>query len=114
MLGLIILQATISAGGVLILRWGLSTLSRPLVLNGSLLITAFGAFLYLTSFVIWLYILSKNPASEAFPISVAATLVFVTLGAAVFLKEQISSVQLVGIALVFAGIALISLHSKFS
>jgi drug/metabolite transporter (DMT)-like permease len=114
MLGLIILQATISAGGVLILRWGLSTLSRPLVFNWSLLITAFGAILYLASFVIWLYILSKNPASEAFPISVAATLVFVTLGAAVFLREQISSLQIVGIALVFVGIALISWRSNLA
>lgn len=111
MLALIVLQAIISAGGVLILWWGLSSLSRPIVLGGNLLITALGAFLYLASFAMWFYILSRNPVSEAFPISVAATLVFVTLGASVFLREQISTVQILGIAFVFGGMVLISWRS---
>ena len=114
MLVLIVLQAAISAGGVLILRWGLSSLPKPFVLGGSFLITAVGAFLYLASFVIWLFILSRNPASEVFPMSVAATLVFVTLGASVFLRENISPLQVLGIAFVFLGMVLISWKSSLA
>jgi drug/metabolite transporter (DMT)-like permease len=114
MLALIVFQASISACGVLLLRWGLSSLTRPVVLGGTLLVTAIGAFLYLASFLLWLYILSKNPASEAFPVSVAATLVFVTLGASVFLREQISTLQILGIVFVFVGIVLISWRSQFT
>jgi multidrug transporter EmrE-like cation transporter len=78
-------QALISAGGVLLLRASLPDISKNGLSLGNLILPSVGAFLYLASFVIWLYILSENSVSVAYPISIGATLGFVALGAVIFL-----------------------------
>jgi len=105
---LLLTQAFISAGGVLLLRASLPDLSKNGISLGTIILPSIGAVLYLSSFIIWLYILSRNSVSVAYPISIGATLGFVAIGALVFLGERISFVQIVGMAFLLGGIFLIS------
>ncbi len=109
---LLVTQAFISAGGVLLLRASLPDISKNGFSLGDIILPSIGAFLYLASFVIWLYILSENSVSIAYPISIGATLGFVAVGAAVFLDERITVVQIAGMLLLLAGLFLISWSYK--
>jgi multidrug transporter EmrE-like cation transporter len=61
---------------------------------------------YAAALLMWLHVLSKVPLSTAYPI-LAVTYALVPLLAVVFFGEHIQQVQIVGICLVLAGVALI-------
>lgn len=69
-----------------------------------------GAVLAAISFLLWLFILSKINLSIIYPISAGLVLSLVTLGALVFLKENLHWIQIVGIVVIIIGIFLI--HQK--
>jgi drug/metabolite transporter (DMT)-like permease len=73
----------------------------------SLVLVGMGMLLYITSFVIWMVILSRNQLSTSYPVAIGLTLVFTTIVSALLLHETITAPQLLGIGLVIAGIALI-------
>ncbi len=66
-----------------------------------------GIAAYFASLVIYLYALSRAPLSVVYPIF-ASSFIFVTLFAAKFLKEPLNVKRVIGIALVFIGIAFIA------
>jgi multidrug transporter EmrE-like cation transporter len=66
-----------------------------------------GAFFYGSGFLIWLFILRKFPLSISFPIAAGSLIIATQLFSHLLLKETISSLHLVGIALILGGIALI-------
>ena len=79
--------------------FNISLLSRPLF---------YIAFLaYGLSALIWLNVLAKLPLVVAYPL-VSLNFVFVALGAALFLHERLSWPMLVGFALIFGGILVIT------
>jgi undecaprenyl phosphate-alpha-L-ara4N flippase subunit ArnE len=79
--------------------FSISLLSRPLF---------YIAFLaYGLSALIWLNVLAKLPLVVAYPL-VSLNFVFVALGAALFLHERLSWPMLVGFALIFSGILVIT------
>jgi len=63
---------------------------------------------YVTSLVIYLFALSGTQLSLVYPIF-ASTFIFVTLLSAVLLKEKISLLRAVGVAVVFAGIIMVTM-----
>lgn len=71
-------------------------------------LTAAGAALYIGSFLLWLIILRRNELSVAYPTAIGLTLVFSTLGAGLFLGEQVSLGRLCGAAVIFLGIVLVT------
>lgn len=73
---------------------------------GALLAT--GAALYVASFLLWMLILSRNELSVVYPMMVGLTLVSTTVAAWAILGEQLSPVRIVGIAVIFAGVALVT------
>jgi multidrug transporter EmrE-like cation transporter len=73
---------------------------------------AVGGVLYVGSFLVWLYILSKSQVTYAYPVSVALTVVFTTLGAILFLGERFSWSMFGGILLILGGIALLTIRSN--
>ena len=79
--------------------FSISLLSRPLF---------YIAFLaYGLSALIWLNVLAKLPLVVAYPL-VSLNFVFVALGAALFLHERLSWPMLMGFALIFSGILVIT------
>lgn len=67
-----------------------------------------GLVLYGLSFIIWLRVLSFNDLSRAYPIFATIVFLLTTLGSAIFLKENVSLVRVVGIAIMLIGIYIVA------
>lgn len=96
--GLITIYALISA-------FGLYKIKAATGLYDSVL--WIGAVAYGTGFLIWLVILRKYDLSVAFPIAAGSIIIATQAFGYLFLKESLSTIHLVGVALVITGIALI-------
>ena len=67
------------------------------------------AFVFsLLSAVAWLYVAEKYPVSIAFPTYVGVLFAIVTIGSAFLLKETVSAQHLAGLALILAGVVVVS------
>lgn len=110
---LIALQALISATALLLLKLSIKIVAAKKLAAGALALAqfGFGGALYVGSFLLWMYILSRTQLTYAYPVSVAVTIAFSTLGAWLFLGEKLSWQLLVGVVLIVAGIATLSLKS---
>jgi multidrug transporter EmrE-like cation transporter len=90
-----LIYAAVSAYGLFLLKDAASLISgRALV----------GAVFYGGGFLIWIAMLRMFPLSIAFPIAAGSLIVATSVVARLFLGEMISTVHLVGIALIVAGI----------
>ena len=115
---LVMLAALLTAGANLLLRGGVliggglsldssffSQLSRlatePLFL--------FGMLLYAAAAFVWFAALSLADLSVSYPILVAASFIFVALGAVIFFQEVISMVKVFGMIIIVAGIVVVAL-----
>lgn len=67
-----------------------------------------GLFLFGVATVLWMLALSLVELSYAFPF-VSLSILLTTIGARVFLRESVSTIQKVGIALICVGVGLIAL-----
>ena len=65
------------------------------------------AFALLSS-IAWLYVLEKYPVSIAFPTYIGVLFAVVTVGSVLLLKEQVSVQHVVGMALILAGVVVVS------
>ena len=66
-----------------------------------------GAAAYISSFLLWLGLLTRAPLSVAYPVAVGATLCLTLVASLWIFKERPTAIQLVGSALVLLGITLI-------
>ena len=62
----------------------------------------------LLSSVAWLFVAERHAVSVAFPVYVGVLFVIVTVGSALLLKETISAQHVLGLLLIFAGVAVVS------
>lgn len=69
-----------------------------------------GIVCYLGSFLLWLYIVSQTKLTWAMPLSVGLINTVIYIASAIFFKEQIGVIQVVGVFLVAAGVTLISVQ----
>jgi len=68
----------------------------------------FGLFLYALSFIVWLRVLTFNDLSKSYPIFATIVFLLTTLGSAIFLKESITFLRLIGIAVMLLGIFIVA------
>ncbi|ATC64710.1 hypothetical protein CMV30_12485 [Nibricoccus aquaticus] len=68
-----------------------------------------GIFLYGISFALWLLLLTGRPVVYIVPLTTALVHVAIVGASVAFLHERVTALQLVGIGLVVAGAALISI-----
>lgn len=73
-----------------------------------------GLILYLTSFLISIYIMSRINLSLFYPMSTGAILVFTCLLGYFILREHIGGWQLLGIALILAGVVAMNIKTGVS
>ncbi|MCL5101735.1 MAG: EamA family transporter [Candidatus Marsarchaeota archaeon] len=85
-------------------KMGMLQIIKSLVTDKKILL---GIGAYFLSLVIYLYALSEAPLSVVYPLF-ASSFIFVALFSAKFLKEPLNVRRVIGIALVFAGIAMIA------
>lgn len=105
-------SALLTTGGVLLLRKAMSDVDELSAGTlGSLLLTpAFlaGFVLYAASFVSWLLALRRYEAVVIFPAFVGAGYAGVVLGGRLLLGEPLTPACIAGIAVILAGVALVS------
>src|SRR3989338_4300018 len=67
-----------------------------------------GLILYGFSFLIWLRVLTFNDLSRSYPIFATIVFLMTTLGSIIFLKENITLIRVVGIAIMLTGIFIVA------
>jgi len=67
-----------------------------------------GLTLYGLSFLIWLRVLTFNDLSRSYPIFATIVFLMTTIGSVIFLKEHVSIIRIVGIAVMLTGIFIVS------
>jgi multidrug transporter EmrE-like cation transporter len=103
--------ALLSTGGVLLLRTAMKDVDqlsaasiRSLLVEPSFLL---GFVLYALSFLTWLLALRQYEVVVIFPVFVVVGYACVVLGGYLFLGESLSASRVVGILVIFAGMALL-------
>ena len=69
-----------------------------------------GFVLYFMASVVWFRVVATEPLSVAYPLLVSCTFTLVTAGAVIVFSEPLTLRQMVGLAVILAGIALISVQ----
>jgi len=69
-----------------------------------------GFVLYFAAAVVWFRVVATERLSVAYPLLVSCTFTLVTAGAAVALGESLTRRQVLGLVVILAGIALISIE----
>jgi uncharacterized membrane protein len=113
----ILLCIVLNSIAQILLKLGMSNISKSIssISIGSIpvlisnIYVLFGGILYGTSFIIWLYVLSKVKLSYAYPFISLSYIIVAVLGL-IILKESISPVTWAGILLVVAGVTLIGMN----
>jgi drug/metabolite transporter (DMT)-like permease len=77
------------------------------VSNPQALLFWIGLAVYISNFFLWMFILSKTDLSVALPLA-SASYILIPVAAVVFLHELVSPLRWLGLALIVAGIFLIS------
>ena len=88
-----------NSGGLL--PYVIKTFTRPEIL--------IGMAMYIGSFVMWLGLLSMMDISIVYPVFVSAAFIIVTVASMLWFGETVNITRIVGIAVVVAGIAIVSL-----
>jgi multidrug transporter EmrE-like cation transporter len=88
-----------NSGGLL--AYALKTFTRPEILVGMAM--------YIGSFVLWLGLLSMMDISIVYPVFVSAAFIIVTVASMVWFGEAVNATRMIGIAVVVAGIAIVSI-----
>jgi multidrug transporter EmrE-like cation transporter len=115
---LLILSVICNVTANILLKFGVTkaggfTLS-PNTLTADLIKTALnpyimgGLALYGFSFIVWLRVLTISDLSKSYPIFVTIVFILTTVGSVIFLKESVSAVRLIGIAILIAGVFLVA------
>lgn len=73
---------------------------------------ALGFIGYFAAALLWFKVLASEPLSIAYPAFVATTYVLVTGGAVLFLHETLSMRKVVGLAIILAGIVVVSTEGR--
>ncbi len=69
-----------------------------------------GFLLYFLASVVWFRVVATEPLSLAYPVLVSCTFTLVTAGAVMFFGEPLTRRQVVGLAVILAGIVLVSVQ----
>ena len=64
------------------------------------------------SFICWMFVLSKNDVSLAYPLT-SLSYVFVTFSGFYFFGEELSALKILGIAFILFGVILVSKSQAF-
>jgi multidrug transporter EmrE-like cation transporter len=109
MIANLLLRAGIDAAGGFLLGSAMEIL-RALVALFTQPLFALGFAIYFLASVVWFRVVATEPLSLAYPILVSLTFILVTAGAVFFFSEPLSLRKVVGLAVILAGIAIVSLE----
>jgi len=67
-----------------------------------------GLAAYALAALVWFRVISTENLNTCYPILVGLTFTFVTLGATLFFREPVSWIKVMGLGMIFLGIAIVS------
>ncbi|OGQ98925.1 MAG: hypothetical protein A2505_03300 [Deltaproteobacteria bacterium RIFOXYD12_FULL_55_16] len=111
---LVLLSATLAVGANLLFRSGVERAGGLILSFGGVINLLrqprfdLGFILYAVTTILWIKVISIEPLSVAYPVLVSITFLLVTLGAAVLFRENLNWQKLLGLAVILAGIFIIS------
>lgn len=110
---ILILYILTTSAGLLILKWGTKTGLPVSYVNNKLLFnvnlyTVGGIILYGLSFVLYVYLISKNDLGYIIPITAAFVYILIFIGSFVIFHESFTAPKIIGIALVLSGIVVLN------
>ena len=113
MIILFFVYAALSASGLLLMKIGSEGASFGIIENvlkiDVSLPLILGMLCYLASFLLFIFIISKNNISYIYPISTGVLNVVTFVLGAVLLKEEISGFSVAGLVLIVAGVVFMNL-----
>lgn len=71
-----------------------------------------GLAMQLVAIACWTLVLARTPLSVALPLLIGLLFFFVLCGSVVFFSESLSAIKLLGVALIWVGIAVLGLQAK--
>jgi multidrug transporter EmrE-like cation transporter len=118
---LVLLTAAMTMGANLMLRAGIDaaggfSAAGPLELARAVLglflqpVFTAGFITYFLASVVWFRVVATEPLSLAYPVLVSLTFTLVTAGAVVLFHEPLTWRKVVGLAVILAGILLVSIE----
>jgi len=69
-----------------------------------------GILLYGFSFVLYMYLISKNDLGYIIPITTALVYILIFVGSYIIFHEAFNAVKVIGIALIIAGLVFLNIH----
>jgi multidrug transporter EmrE-like cation transporter len=108
---LFVIYTACTSAGLLLFKQGwprfAEALGRGVWLGPATAMPATGAVLYVTSFLLWLVIVSRMPLTVAYPLAIGLSLLVVTAGAVYWLGEAVTAAHLGGALLILAGVVVL-------
>ncbi|CAG1021323.1 undecaprenyl phosphate-alpha-L-ara4N flippase subunit ArnE [Methylococcales bacterium] len=106
-LGFVMLAALLSAAGNLLLKYSrLETTSVSFLESLFSKYFIFGLFCYAINVILFVKALEKLPVSSAYPILAGLGFVLLAIGARKLFAENLSTVNMIGMALIISGVYL--------
>lgn len=112
---IISLYVLATSGALVVLKLG-TTYGAPLQLLGNKLhynitpLTVLGVFLYGTSFLLYVYLISKYDLGYIIPLTTALVYILIFIASFVVFKEAFTALKIIGITLILAGLILLNLN----
>jgi drug/metabolite transporter (DMT)-like permease len=105
-----LLNALLVSSGNMLLKWTMTRLGEGAPLSNVLFAPSFwlGLGLYAAGFFVWMALLATSQITRVLPLVVGLTFGCVVAGSIVFFGEVYSPTRMAGVAVIFAGAALIS------
>ena len=108
---LLLTYVILSSMGLVLFKLGTSSNVFALTIFGHNITLSWkmivGVIFYGISFLLWLYIVSKNNLTYIFPIQVALVNLFVVVESVILLNEKISLIQGIGILIIIFGVIMV-------
>lgn len=114
---IILLYVLATSSALVLLKLG-STNGAPISFIGSRLVTNFnlviilGGMLYVTSFLLYTYLISRYDLGYIIPLGTGIVYVLVFLASLFVFKESFTLYKLLGIILIVAGLVFLNIKSK--
>jgi small multidrug resistance pump len=111
---LFIIYILLSAGGLILFKLGSKDLVVNII-NGQINLIfnwylVCGLISYVVSFILWLYIITQTKLSLSLPISVGLVNICVLIGASLFVGENVSMLQWLGVIIIIIGLIILNLE----
>jgi drug/metabolite transporter (DMT)-like permease len=112
---IIVIYALMSTSGLVLLKLGSAAGAPISFIDGKIhfnigLITLGGIILYGLSFVIYMYLVSKNDLGYIIPVSTALVYIGIFLASFFIFKEAFTAFKILGIFLIIGGVILLNIN----